>query len=205
MIAIVDYGCGNLKSIKNMLDHAGIESAISGDAAALQSASRLILPGIGHFRFAMDSLRECGLVDVLNERVLKARVPILGICLGAQLLGRKSQEGNCAGLGWVPMDTIAFDKAKMKHGEKIPHMGWADTQHTEHALFHGFESNPRFYYVHSFHFECDDPKMVIATAENGYHFPSAIAHRNIVGVQFHPEKSHVYGKTLLKNFVSMEF
>jgi len=205
MIVIVDYGVGNLKSIKNMLDRAGVESAISNELDILRTASRLILPGVGHFRFGIESLRERSLVDVLNERVLQARVPILGICLGAQLLGRGSEEGDCAGLNWIPMETVAFDKRTMQQGEKVPHMGWADTRHTQHPLFHGLGDDPRFYYVHSFHFRCDDPKMVICTAENGYSFASGIAYRNILGVQFHPEKSHVYGKQLLKNFASMEF
>jgi glutamine amidotransferase len=205
MIVIIDYGLGNLKSIKNMLDRAGADSVISSEPDIIRAASKLILPGVGHFRFGIESLRERGLMDVLNERVLDARVPILGICLGAQLLGRGSEEGGCAGLNWIPMDTVAFDKCRMQHGEKAPHMGWADTTHTQHALFDGLGDNPRFYYVHSFHFLCDDPKMVICTAENGYSFASGIAYRNFLGVQFHPEKSHVYGRQLLKNFASLEF
>lgn len=204
MIAIVDYGLGNLKSIKNMLDRAGVESAISSEPGFLRTASRLILPGVGHFRYGMESLRERGLVSVLNERVLEARVPILGICLGAQLFGRGSEEGGPAGLNWVPMDVVGFDRTRMTRGEKVPHMGWADTRHTQHALFRGLGDNARFYYVHSFHFRCDDPKTVICTAENGYRFASGIAHRNILGVQFHPEKSHTYGMQLLNNFASME-
>lgn len=205
MIVIIDYGLGNLKSIKNMLDRAGIESAISGEPSILRIASRLILPGVGHFRFGMESLREHGLVNVLNESVLEACVPILGICLGAQLLGRGSEEGNSPGLNWVPMETVAFDRARMQKSEKIPHMGWAATEHGGHALFDGMSKTPRFYYVHSFHFRCDDPDMVMCTAEHGYRFASGVALRNIVGVQFHPEKSHAFGLQLLKNFASMEF
>jgi glutamine amidotransferase len=153
----------------------------------------------------MDSLHRLGLVDVLNERVLDARVPILGICLGAQLLGRSSEEGTCSGLSWVPMDTVRFDTSKIKRGEKVPHMGWADTRHTECALFHGMAEIPRFYYVHSYHFRCEDPDIVICTAEYGYSFASGVARGNVLGVQFHPEKSHLYGLQLLKNFASMEF
>jgi glutamine amidotransferase len=137
--------------------------------------------------------------------VLGARVPILGICLGAQLLGRGSEEASAKGLGWVPMDTIGFDRERMPVGATVPHMGWADTAHSAAALFHGMTDLPRFYYVHSFHFRCDDPAMVLCTAEHGYRFASGIAYRNILGVQFHPEKSHVFGQSVLENFATMEF
>ena len=153
----------------------------------------------------MESLQKCGLVDVLDERVLGARVPILGICLGAQLLGRRSEEGNVSGLSWLPMDTVRFDTTRMQNGEKVPHMGWAATSHTGSPLFGGMDKTPRFYYVHSFHFRCDDAQLVTCTAEHGYRFASGVAYRNVVGVQFHPEKSHVFGQQLLKNFASMEF
>jgi imidazole glycerol-phosphate synthase subunit HisH len=205
MILIVDYGLGNLKSIENMLRRAGLEAAVSSKHEEILKASKLILPGVGHFGFGMESLHKRGLVDVLNERVLDAHVPILGICLGAQLLGRASEEGDCLGLNWVPMDTVRFDTSRIKQGEKVPHMGWADTHHTGCALFEEMNQIPRFYYVHSYHFRCDDQDMVICTAEHGYRFASGVACGNILGVQFHPEKSHVYGQQLLKNFASMEF
>jgi imidazole glycerol-phosphate synthase subunit HisH len=205
MIVIIDYGLGNPRSIQNMLRRAGFQADISMDPDTLRAASKLILPGVGHFRFGMESLQKLGLVDVLNERVLNARVPILGICLGAQLLGRGSEEGDSSGLNWVPMDTVRFDSSRLKNGEKVPHMGWADTSHTKSALFCGMSESPRFYYVHSYHFRCDQQNMVVCTAEHGYRFTSGIASGNILGVQFHPEKSHVYGQELLKNFASMEF
>jgi len=205
MIVIVDYGLGNLRSIHNMLNRAGIDAVISSEPNELRAASKLILPGVGHFRCGMQSLHERGLVEVLSERVLAARVPILGICLGAQLLGRGSEEGDSLGLNWVPMDTVGFDRTQMQHGKKVPHMGWAATSHTECALFQGMGEAPRFYYVHSYHFRCDDPRMVMCTAEHGYCFASGVALRNIFGVQFHPEKSHAYGQRLLKNFASMNF
>ena len=205
MMVIVDYGLGNLRSVHNMLRRAGVESVVSRDPDVLRAASRLVLPGVGHFRFGMESLQNLHLVDLLNEQVLEAKVPILGICLGAQLLGRRSEEGDFAGLNWIPMDTVRFDTTRMHHGEKVPHMGWAVTSHTGSALFAGMEKTPRFYYVHSFHFRCDDPDIVTCTAEHGYRFASGVAYRNVVGVQFHPEKSHVYGQQFLKNFASMEF
>jgi len=202
MIAIVDYGLGNLRSIQNMFARAGVESVISSDPGLLRAASKLVLPGVGHFRFGMESLHKGGLLDLLNQRVLEERVPTLGICLGAQLLGQRSQEGNCSGLNWVPMDTVRFDAARM-NGDKVPHMGWAETSHTSCALFRGMSEAPRFYYVHSYHFLCEDPSLVICTAQHGYRFASGVAFGNIFGVQFHPEKSHVYGQQVLKNFASM--
>jgi len=205
MIAIVDYGLGNLRSISNMLQRAGCESVISADFGVLRNAERLILPGVGHFKYGMERLHERGLIDVLNERVLDAGVPILGICLGAQLLGRRSDEGGVAGLGWIPMDTVAFDGARLGGDERVPNMGWSDTAYVKHPLFEGQEQTPRFYYVHSFHFQCDDASHVIATADHGYRFASAVARANILGVQFHPEKSHVFGKRLLASFAAMKF
>jgi glutamine amidotransferase len=186
-----------------MLRRAAVDSSISREAGTIRAASKLILPGVGHFRFGMESLSGLGLLDILSERVLGAHVPILGICLGAQLLGRKSEEGDFLGLSWVPMDTVRFDPTRMQQTEKIPHMGWTDTPCKECHLFQGIPETPRFYYVHSYHFRCDDPEMVICTAEHGYRFPAGIAYGNIFGVQFHPEKSHVFGRQLLRNFASM--
>jgi glutamine amidotransferase len=205
MMLIVDYGLGNLRSIENMLRRAGIEAVISRDFAEISRASKLILPGVGHFGFGMESLHRLGLVEVLNERVLDAHVPILGICLGAQLLGRTSEEGDCSGLNWVPMDIVRFDHSRMQRGQKVPHMGWTDTSHKGCGLFRGMSGSPRFYYVHSYHFRCEDQSIVMCTAEHGYRFASGIACGNILGVQFHPEKSHLYGLHLLRNFATMEF
>ena len=204
MIGIVDYGLGNLRSIQNMLRRAGAPSVISSDPGVLREAEKLILPGVGHFRFAMESLFEKrGLVEVLNERALEAKVPVLGICLGAQLLGRGSEEGGTEGLGWLAMDTVAFDRSRFNRGERVPHMGWAETEHTGHLLFQGQIESPRFYYMHSFHLRCDDASAVIATAEHGYRFASGVVQGNIMGVQFHPEKSHAFGLRLLKAFAAM--
>lgn len=205
MIVVVDYGIGNLRSIQNMLHRAGVASEISGDTAMLRKASKLILPGVGHFGYAMDALRQRGLVEILNERVLEARTPVLGICLGAQLLGRSSEEGSAEGLGWLAMDTIAFDRSRLGASDKIPHMGWAETRHTDQALFAGLKEPARFYLVHSYHFRCDSSSDVIATAHHGYDYPVAVGKGHILGTQFHPEKSHVYGQQLLKNFAVMKF
>ena len=204
MIAIVDYGVGNLKSVQNMLRAAGIDAVVSKEPDVLRKASKLLLPGVGHFRFGMESLRSFGLIDVLNDLVLDGRKPILGICLGAQLLGRHSAEGDSAGLNWIPMETVAFDRTRLSNGERVPHIGWTDTSHTNCRLFAGLGDDARFYYVHSFHLRCDDPSMVICTATHGYSFAAGVAHRNVFGVQFHPEKSHVFGRRVLENFAAMD-
>lgn len=205
MIAIVDYGLGNLRSIFNMLDKAGIACVVTSDPEALTAADKLILPGVGHFRYGMEQLRARGVVDVLNRQVLDRKVPVLGICLGSQLLGRRSEEGDCEGLGWLEMDTVAFDRSRLTTAEKVPHMGWAETAHAAHPLFDGQpEEPPRFYYVHSYHMRCDDAADVLCEADHGYRFTAGVARGNIMGVQFHPEKSHVFGRQLLKAFAQMD-
>jgi imidazole glycerol-phosphate synthase subunit HisH len=204
MIVIVDYGLGNLRSIQNMLRRVGAPSVITSDPAAIAKAEKLILPGVGHFKYGMDCLRERGLIEPLNRRVLGDRIPTLGICLGAQLIGRHSQEGDAEGLGWVPIDTVAFDRSRLGPKDRVPHMGWADTRHTGHPLFAGQAEPPRFYYVHSFHMVCDDPATAICTAHHGYEFTSGVARGNVMGVQFHPEKSHLFGLQLLKTFAAMD-
>ena len=204
MITIVDYGLGNLRSIQNMLRRAGAASRISGDPAAIADAEKLILPGVGHFRYGMDCLRERGLVAPLNRRVLEDRTPILGICLGAQLIGRHSEEGDAGGLGWLSMRTVAFDRSRLSPDERVPHMGWAETRHGRHPLFEAAPEPTRYYYVHSFHMVSDESDLAIATARHGYEFASGMARGNIMGVQFHPEKSHVFGLQLLKNFAALD-
>ena len=205
MIAVIDYGLGNLGSVRNMLVRSGIKCTITGDHDAIRAASRLILPGVGHFKFAMDALHAQGLVPVIQKQAREARVPLLGICLGGQLIGQHSEEGDVAGLDLVPMDVVAFDRTRLAPNDKVPHMGWAETPHADIPLFEKVEQPARFYYVHSFHFRCDDPADEIAWGEHGYRLASGVRHGNVIGVQFHPEKSHVYGQQLLRNFAAMDF
>lgn len=200
-ITIVDYGTGNLASIANMLRHIGVPAEISSDPAQVRKARRLILPGVGHFDFGMTALRSSGLLDALNDRVQGDGIPVLGICLGAQLLTRRSDEGNLPGLGWIQAETVSFSRGRLGPNLRIPHMGWSDTTFSpKEPLFKGAEASPRFYYVHSFHLACDKPENEICWGHHGYRFTAGIRSGHVCGVQFHPEKSHQFGMQLLRSF-----
>jgi glutamine amidotransferase len=200
MIVVVDYGIGNLGSIANMLRKIGADAVISSAAADIQKADKLILPGVGAFDNGMRNLHDRGLLPVLHERVHEAQVPVLGICLGMQLMTKNSEEGTLPGLGWIDAKTVRFKFApQMKL--KVPHMGWNTiTQKKESSLFSEMHPEPRFYFVHSYHAACERSEDVLAVTPYGYDFVSAFQRGNIAGVQFHPEKSHRFGMRLLKNF-----
>jgi len=201
MLTIIDYNTGNLGSIKNMLKRLGIPSQITNDISVIEQAEKLILPGVGHFDYGMQQLHKSELIPLLNKKVLEDKTPILGICLGVQLLTESSEEGTEKGLGWVKGKTIAFDKTKLASNQKIPNMGWTDVgNYSQSKLFENMHEEPRFYFVHSFHLELENKNDCLVTANYGYEFAAGIEHENILGVQFHPEKSHKYGMKLLENF-----
>lgn len=201
MIVIVDYGVGNLGSIINMLKKAGTRAVSSSDPAVLEQAEKLILPGIGAFDAGMNKLNEYGLVPLLNYLALEKKVPFLGLCLGLQLMTKKSEEGQTQGLGWLDAETVRF---KFETGEpqlKVPHMGWNTIQiRREHPIFTGLESDARFYFVHSYFVKSNNQEDVLAETDYGGGFDSILGKGNIIGAQFHPEKSHKFGLQLLKNF-----
>lgn len=198
MIAIINYGLGNLGSIHNMCTRLGISSEITDDPQSIRAADKLILPGVGHFKMGMENLRNTGLLDLLHDEVLQKKKPVLGICLGAQLMTAHSQEGDVDGLGWVDASTVRFQLDSNTH--KVPHMGWSQIRRDNPtALFNGLEQ-PRFYFVHTYHFKFADPTQVTATAQYGYDFACAFQKGNIYGTQFHPEKSHKFGMAVLNNF-----
>lgn len=202
MIAILDYNTGNLSSIRNLIQKIGNDAVITKDVDVIAKASKLILPGVGHFDYGMKNLSELGLVEVLSKKVLHEKTPILGICLGAQLFTRGSEEGKEPGLGWIDAYTRAFDRAKLQ-GLKIPHMGWSDVDFKgDSKLFKGICGIPRFYFVHSFHIQCVNPADEVTYCTHGYKFTAGVEHENIVGVQFHPEKSHRFGLNLISNFLN---
>ena len=200
MVAIINYGLGNLGSIANMLKVIGEKSVITAEKNEIEAADRIILPGVGAFDAGMERLAEAGLVDVLREQALEKKKPILGICLGMQLLGRKSEEGRLEGLGLIPFDNIRF---RLEESDlKVPHMGWdIVTFQQKNPLLEEIEGIQRYYFVHSYHARCDAPENVLMTCDYGYEFAAAVVQDNIYGVQFHPEKSHDFGMALLSNFV----
>ena len=201
MIAIVDYGLGNLGSITNMLKKIGVPAVVSGDPTVLANADKLILPGVGAFDQGMRNLAERGLLPLLHARVQQDRIPVLGVCLGMQLLTRRSEEGQSAGLGWLEAETVRFRFEPGAGVLKIPHMGWNTlTLQRPHPLLAGLEDENRFYFVHSYHVACARPETVVAQTNYGFDFTSVVAQANVMGVQFHPEKSHRFGMTLYKNF-----
>lgn len=202
MVTIVDYGVGNLASIANMARKAGTNCVVSGDPNVLSTAERLILPGVGAFDPAMAKLEARGLIPVLTERAMERRVPTLGLCLGMQLFGRGSEEGSRPGLGWIAADNRRFQfSAPTTTPLKVPHMGWNYIEPAAPAaLLERLPPEPRFYFVHSYHLQCDDPTDVMCWTTYGYRFASGIHRGNLWGTQFHPEKSHTFGLALLKNF-----
>ena len=203
MIVIVDFGMGNLNSIKYKLKQLDIDTVISSDRSKLEQASKLILPGVGHFKSAMKNIVKLGLKEVLNEQVINKNKPILGICLGFQLLFEHSEEGDCDGFGWIEgyVKKFLFDK---HNSEKIPHVGWNKLDILkEDIIFKNILASQRFYFTHSYHAVCD-AAVSLSMTEYGYKFASSVRKNNIVGTQFHPEKSHKSGFEVLKNFCQYE-
>jgi imidazole glycerol-phosphate synthase subunit HisH len=199
MIVVVDYRCGNVGSILNMLKKVGHQAELSADPARIAAANKLILPGVGAFDVGMQNLADSGLLPVLNERVRSARIPTLGICLGMQLMVERSAEGKLPGLGWISGEAVRFQP--MAGALKVPHMGWNAVVPTlGSVLTDDLPVDPRFYFVHSYYIACRDEADVLLRTRYGVEFVSAFHRENIWGVQFHPEKSHKFGMRLLANF-----
>lgn len=199
MIVIVDYGVGNLLSVHNMLRKAGGEAVISGDREQILAADKLLLPGVGHFDHGMKMLDAAGLREPLDCFALELRRPILGICLGAQILGKGSEEGELPGLGWIDMVCRRLPAAP---GLRVPHMGWNQiTLRKSSPLLADMSADARFYFVHSYCMHCADAADVLATAVHGVEFTCAVQRGNISGTQFHPEKSLRHGLALMRSFV----
>lgn len=203
-ITIVDYGVGNVGSIQNMLKKIGARSVVASSPEQILQATKLILPGVGAFDAGMSTLAQSGLVDALNRKARQEKAPVLGLCLGMQLMTRGSQEGALPGLGWVQAETVKFDSAASP-GLKVPHMGWNLVAPTKKSpILNEIPNNPRFYFVHSFHVCCDDRADPLLRATYGpISFDAGFQHENLFGVQFHPEKSHRFGMWLLKNFAEL--
>lgn len=199
IVVVVDYGMGNMGSIANMVKKAGSYAVVSSAPEDILRADRLILPGVGSFDTGMKNLRQMGCQEVLNRRVLLDRVPILGICLGMQLFTQSSEEGSEPGLGWLEARTIRF---RLPTNVKIPHMGWDNvTVCKPSPLFDSPDMERRFYFVHSYHLQCNNPSDELTRTHYGYDFTSAVCKGNILGTQFHPEKSHRFGMEFFKSFL----
>ena len=200
MIVIVDYGMGNLGSIINMFKKIGVEAKSTSDIKQIEGAKKILLPGVGAFDAAMSKIAEKGFQSVLNYKALEEKVPVLGICLGLQLLTQGSEEGVLPGLGWIEAYTHKF-KFDDNNTLKIPHMGWNEVKVSKgHALVDSLPVPSRFYFVHSYYVKCKHHENELLSCNYGHDFTCAVQHDNIMGVQFHPEKSHKFGMQLLKNF-----
>ncbi|ODS41279.1 MAG: imidazole glycerol phosphate synthase, glutamine amidotransferase subunit [Candidatus Altiarchaeales archaeon WOR_SM1_79] len=203
MIIIVDYGVGNLGSILNMFKKIGVNARISSNIQDIEEAKKIILPGVGAFDNAMENLKNLGMIPILNKKVIKNKTPILGICLGMQLLTKGSEEGSLEGLGWIDAETVRF-RLGDNRSLKIPHMGWNTIDiRKESCLYGDMYEEPRFYFVHSYYVKCNNPENSLTTTNHGIEFCSSVMEDNILGVQFHPEKSHKFGMKLLKNFAEL--
>lgn len=204
MIKIVDYGVGNIQAFTTMFKRLGIPAERARTGAELSGATRLILPGVGAFDHAMNLLNQSGMRPQLDGMVLEQKVPVLGVCVGMQMLAGGSDEGGLPGLNWVPGRVKAFASTPQTAQLPMPHMGWNDLQVRSGAkLFSGFEPQPRFYFLHSYYFACEDRAHVVATASYGLDFDCVVSNGHIHGVQCHPEKSHHFGAQLLKNFAEL--
>jgi glutamine amidotransferase len=203
MISIIDYGMGNLNSVKRKLDRIGAKSIITSDPEEIKKSDKIILPGVGHFAKAVLEIRKRGLWDLLTEQVLSEKKIVLGICLGMQLMAKHSEEGNADGFGWIDASVIRF-KVSDTIRYKIPHMGWNTLNHMkESPLFENLNLNSEFYFVHSYYVHCNDPDDILTETIYENSFTSSFQKDNIFGVQFHPEKSHDAGEMLLTNFMNI--
>ena len=204
MIGIIDYGSGNIQAIATIYKNLNISYQVITNLEELRKADKLVLPGVGAFDATMRQLIDSGLKDELNELVIAKNVPILGICVGLQVMGFGSDEGNLPGLGWIPGSVKKFNITKIKSKPKLPHMGWNTINDiNNHDLFKGIDHDFGFYFVHSYYFECEKDENILTTSNYGGEFASSIYDSHIFGTQFHPEKSHGNGELLLKNFAQL--
>ena len=204
MITIINYGLGNIKAFENVYERLNIPVSVANSADDLKTATKIILPGVGAFDHAMSKLNHSGMREPLAELVLEQQVPIIGICVGMQILANSSDEGVLPGLGWIEGTVKKFDTSVLNSKTQLPHMGWNTIQpSTNNTLLNNINDDSQFYFLHSYYFLCNSNNHTIATTEYGVQYASAVNKKNIYGVQFHPEKSHQWGIQLLKNFAEL--
>ena len=201
MVTIIDYGVGNINAFLNIFKQLNIDANTATSVEDFVGVDKLILPGVGHFDYAMQRFSDSGMKDKVNELVKIEKKPILGVCVGMQMMAKTSSEGALQGLGWIDAEVLKFDDAQRSAKLPLPHMGWNDVHpKNKSALIHNLENDARFYFLHSYYFKCNRPETSIADAEYGIQFSCAVNNENVYGAQFHPEKSHHFGIQLLKNF-----
>jgi glutamine amidotransferase len=201
MIAIIDYGLGNIQSFFNLYKKLNIPVEVANTSRQLESAERLILPGVGSFDWAMHRLNDSGLRDTLDHLVIQKKMPVLGICVGMQMMAKNSEEGSAAGLSWFDAEVKKFNSTSFDAQRPLPHMGWNNVNSKRSSLlFYNMAPETRFYFLHSFFFSANDPEDIVGFSNYGTSFACAVERGNVFGVQFHPEKSHGQGLQLLKNF-----
>ena len=204
MTCIIDYGAGNLGSIVNMFQKLGQPAIIASKKEEIENSDKLILPGVGNFDYGISKLRQSGLIEILNKKVLDEKIPILGICLGAQLMTKKSEEGVLPGFGWFDAEVKRFTFPIDQSNLRIPHMGWNYVNiKKETPLSEGLPAEPKYYFVHSYYIQANNPQDIFMTTNYGRDFVSALNYNNIYALQFHPEKSHKYGLKIFQNFLSL--
>ena len=204
MITIIDYGVGNINAFVNVYKRVDVPVKIAKTAADLEGAEKLILPGVGHFDHAMNQLNNSGMREKLDDLVLNQKIPVIGICVGMQMMANNSDEGEVEGLKWIDATVKNFDETKIHQVTRLPHMGWNDVKPVKDiSLFQGLEKEAIFYFLHTYYFHCNQAQDILAVSEYGGEFASAAHHDNIFGIQFHPEKSHHYGEILLHNFAKL--
>lgn len=204
MIGIIDYGLGNVRAFANVYKNLNLPALIVKQPNELKNVSKVILPGVGAFDYAMQKLDQSGMRQCLDEIVLEHHVPVLGICVGMQILAHSSDEGSLPGLGWIDGEVKRFDFSSLQHPMCVPHMGWNNVNPLKiNSLLNGLDHGFLFYFLHSYYFHCEKSVDIIAVTDYGIQFASAVHSENIFGVQFHPEKSHQWGIQLLKNFAEL--
>ncbi|WP_278351963.1 imidazole glycerol phosphate synthase subunit HisH [Chryseobacterium gleum] len=204
MITIIDYGVGNINAFVNVYKRVDVPVKIAKTKEDLEGAQKLILPGVGHFDHAMTQLNNSGMREKLDDLVLNQKIPVIGICVGMQMMANRSDEGIMEGLKWIDATVKKFDETKIQQVTRLPHMGWNDVKPVKDVgLFEGLQDNSIFYFLHTYYFECNNSEDIMAVTEYGGEFASAAHHENKFGIQFHPEKSHHYGEILLHNFAKL--
>ena len=205
MITIIDYGLGNIKAFVNIYDRLNIQTRIARQAEDIKNSSKLILPGVGAFDYAMSQLNRSGMRDEIEKQVLVKKIPIMGICVGMQILAKSSDEGELPGLGWIDGKVKKIESSMITDKIMLPHMGWNTIRPVNNSpLMAGFSDQSRFYFLHSYYFIANNQNDIISTTNYGFDYSSGVNYSNIFGIQFHPEKSHLNGIQLLQNFANYQ-